>query len=114
MTKPVQRHEHFKEAMAEILARVVDFPRNIFVTVVDARITDDQANAKIVLSLMPITAKETALQVLSDNKHEILDAMAKSMRLRKLPRLYWAFDESNEKIWEIEGLIEDLKEKGEI
>ena len=114
MTLPEQKQQHFLEAMANTLKKTVEFPLGTFVTVVDAKLTDDQANAKVVLSVLPVSNEEVALQSLETFRHDILKEMARSMRLRHLPNIYWAFDHTEEEASGIEKYIDELKDRGEL
>lgn len=113
MTTRTQRSEHFRQDMADILARRAEFP-NAFVTVVDANLTDDQQFATIILSVMPTSAEESVLDSLKTFKHDILKDMAKTLKLRRMPILNWKFDYTEEKAQGIEAYMEDLKRKGEL
>lgn len=114
MTSIEQKTEHFREAMADVLKKKVEFPRTSFVTVVDAKLAPDQANAKVVLSVVPSTDEELVLETLKTYRHDILKEMAKSLRLRHLPNIYWTFDQTEEEAFNMEKYIDELKEKGEL
>lgn len=113
MTTRNQRSEHFRQDMADILARRAEFP-NAFVTVVDANLTDDQQFATIILSVMPTTAEDSVLESLKTFKRDILKDMAKTLKLRRMPNLNWKFDYTEEQAEGIESFMEDLKRKGEL
>jgi len=114
MTSPEQKQQHFLEAMAKTVKKTVEFPPGTFVTVVDAKMAPDQANAKVILSVLPVANEELVLQSLETYRHDIIKEMARSLRLRHLPNIYWAFDHTEENASEIEGYIDELKEKGEL
>ncbi len=113
MTSRPQRSEHFRQDMADILARRAEFP-NAFVTVVDAHLTDDQQFATIILSVMPASAEDSVLEALKIYKRDIGKDMAKTLKLRRMPILNWKFDYTEEKAQHIEDYMEDLKRKGEL
>lgn len=114
MTSPEQKQQHFRDAMAATLKKTVEFPLSAFVTVVDAKMAPDQANAKVVLSVLPVDKEELVLQSLETYRHDIIKEMARSMRLRHLPKIHWAFDHTEENAFGIEKYIDDLKDKGEL
>ncbi|MBU2566446.1 ribosome-binding factor A [Patescibacteria group bacterium] len=109
-----QRVDHFKDSMAEILKKRVEFPRDCLVTVIDAELTSDLRFAKLVLSVLPISFEEQVLDALKDYHHDIVKEMANRLKMRKIPKLHWAFDRTEHKAEQIETYIEELKEKGEI
>lgn len=114
MVTEFQKNQHFKEDMAQILARQVEFPMGSFVTVVDARLSSDQANAKVTLSVMPVAYEEQVLEALKVFRHDIIKSMAGSLRLRKMPNLHWEFDHTEQKAQDLEEYMNELKEKGEL
>lgn len=114
MTSPEQKQQHFLEAMANTLKKTVEFPLGTFVTVVDAKMAPDQANAKVVLSVLPVANEELVLVRLETYRHDIIKEMARSMRLRHLPNIYWEFDHTEENASGIEKYIDELKSKGQL
>jgi len=114
MTTPRQRLDRFRDSMAQILKTQVEFPRTCLVTVVDAALAPDQANAKVVLSVLPVSAEPQVLESLETYRHDILKKMAGDMRLRHLPNIHWAFDHTEQNAQGIETYIEELKRSGEL
>ncbi len=114
MTDYNQRKEHFKDAMADILRRRVEFPIGTMVTVVDAKLTNDLRFANTVLSVLPINAQEGVLQALKDFHHDIMKEMADTLGMRRLPKLHWSFDDSQQIGTEMNEYIEELKNEGKI
>ena len=109
-----QRIAHFREAMAHILKKRVEFPLGAFVTVVDAKITTDLRFANIVLSVLPVSREEDVLDALHEYRNDILKEMAQTMGLRNMPRLHWSFDYTEEKASKVEQTIEEMKLAGEL
>ena len=106
--------QHFREALALVLAERVEFPRGVFVTLLDAKVTRDTIHAKGVLSVMPVTAEKEVLETLEDYKREIKEGLAEHLRLRRIPNLHWTFDETEAVAAGVEKTINDLKKKGEL
>lgn len=106
--------EHLREAMAEILPRVVEFPPGVFVTVLAAKVTANTAHARITLSVFPETKKEEALKALAEASREIKEELADRLRLRRMPNIHYVFDENEAYAADIDRTIHDLKEKGEL
>lgn len=106
--------EHLREAFAEILAKEVEFPKGVFVTVIAAKITQNGAHAKITLSVMPESRQEDVLDALATYSREIKDGLAHTLRLRRIPLLHYAFDSTEAEAADIEAAIYHLKKTGEI
>ncbi len=106
--------EHLREALAETLREEVDFPRGMLVTVLGAKMTQNTAHARIVLSVVPNTAQETVLETLREFQHEVKDGLAKRLRLRRIPNLHYVFDETEADAAVIEEHLKNLRASGEI
>ena len=105
---------HFREAMAKILREVVEFPPDVLVTVNSAELTRNLAHAKVVLSVMPEEREKEAYTTLKDNESEIVDAIAHELSMRKLPKIFWAFDRTEAVASDVDRILNELKQKGEL
>ncbi len=105
---------HFRETMARILREEVEFPPGVLVTVADAQLTRNLAHAKVVLSVLPVEREQDAFKTLKDYDHEIKDALAHELAMRKLPKLFWTFDHTEAVASDVERILNELKAKGEI
>lgn len=114
MNQKTKRRQDFKEIMAEILERCVEFPPGTLVTVADARLAPNQANAHIRLSVLPNTQGEATLKAVAEFNAEIKKALAKNQNLRKIPKLFWSLDETEEKAEKLETFINRLQKEGEL
>lgn len=106
--------QHFREALALVVREVVEFPQGAFVTVVDAKITRDTKHAKGVISVMPIEMEDAVLKTLKEAEHDIKEGLAEQLRLRRIPRLHWGFDHTEDFVGNIDDTINELRAKGEL
>jgi ribosome-binding factor A len=106
--------EHLREALAQVFAEHVEFPPGVLVTVMGAKVTANTAHARVVLSVFPETMQTEAKRILADNDREIKEELAHHLRLRRIPRLHYVFDEREAYVGKIDDVILDLKKKGEI
>jgi len=105
---------HLRDAIAEVFARVVEFPVGVLVTVLDAKVTANTVHAKVTLSVFPETEERAVLDVLEQYRHDIKDMLSDRLRLRRIPRLHYTFDRTEAKAEHIERTLHELKEKGEL
>ena len=106
--------EHLREALAESLEEVAEFPRGTLVTVLGAKLTANTAHARITLSVFPETAKDEVLKVLDRAERDIKEQLAERLRLRRIPRLHYVFDDTEAEAAEIESALYQMKQKGEL
>jgi len=106
--------QHFREALAQVVREVVEFPPGAFVTIVDAKITRDTKNAKGTISVMPVAMEADVLKILKGSEHDIKEGLAENLRLRRIPRLHWEVDRTENFVGSIDDTINELKAKGEL
>jgi ribosome-binding factor A len=109
-----QGNEHFREALAQVLVEVVEFPPGVFVTVLEAKISPSQHDAVATLSILPADRQQDVLSALETYRHDIKDSLAKVIRLRQIPKFEWRFDETGKYVERIDKTIEELKKKGDL
>ena len=105
-----------QETLSEIFQKHgVSLYGRAFVTITEVRITPDLLIAKIYISIYNVTDKESTLDVIKSNTHEIRRHLGNTMRhhLRKIPELLFYLDESLENALRINELLKDTgKSKG--
>lgn len=106
--------EHLKDAFARVLAEDVEFPPGVLVTVLSAKITANTGHAKFVMSVFPENMKNEVIRTLEEYDHEVKDGLAKSLRLRRMPRIHYAFDDTEAEAAVIENDLLELRKKGEV
>lgn len=109
-----QRNERFREALALLIAEIVEFPQGVFVTVLGAKLSPSQQDAVVTLSVFPADRQSEALRLLDFYSHDIKDGLARALRLRHIPRFVWKFDRTGVEVETIDQAIEELKRKGEL
>ncbi len=106
--------EHLRDTLAEIMPRVVEFPPGIFVTILSAKVTANTAHAKITISVFPESREQEVQEILAAHHHEMKEALADGLRLRRIPKLHFVFDRTEAYAADIERALHELKEKGEL
>ena len=106
--------EHLREAMANVFAERIEFPIGAFVTILKAKMTANTAHASFTISVLPTSMEAAVMKTLEQNTHELKDGLAHSLRLRRIPRLHFAFDHTEEHAAQIDGLLNKLEAEGQI
>jgi len=81
-----------------------------FVTVTDCHLTNDLSYAKIYVTVLDDTKKETTLKALNDASSFIRRELANRVIIRHTPELEFVYDESIEYGKKIEKIIEEINE----
>ncbi|MEK7655584.1 MAG: ribosome-binding factor A [Patescibacteria group bacterium] len=106
--------QHFRDALAAVLAEYVEFPPGAFVTVLDAKVTRDTTKSKAVISVLPTSMEEAVMERLQEYNHEIKDGLANKLRLRRIPNIFWELDRTEAVAEDVERALNELKKKGEL
>ncbi len=106
--------ERLKDAMAEAIAREVEFPVGVLVTVLGAKMTANTAHAKIVLSVFPEQAQPEVLERLRENERYVKETLSERLRLRRIPRLHYTFDTTEARAEDIELTLNRLSDNNEL
>ncbi|MBU0540129.1 ribosome-binding factor A [Patescibacteria group bacterium] len=106
--------QHFQDALAEAIAENVEMPSGGIITLLEAKVTRDTTQAKGVISVFPTMLEEEALLALKESGRDIKDALAKKLRLRRIPHIHWTFDHTETEAEKIEKTIEELRKRGEL
>ena len=115
----MQRHERLnqdvKVAISKIIAEEVKNPGVTgMIAVTDVKVTPDLKYAKIYISIFNAKDKDKCFEALNEAKPFIRSSLAKKVKMRIIPELTFALDNSIEYGAHMDKVINDLKEKGEI
>ncbi len=109
-----QTYDHFREALAQALAVAVEFPPGLLVTLLEAKLASNQTSASATVSVFPSARQAEVLSLIKAARHDIKDALAECLRLRRIPEIYWKFDTTLNEIAKLDDTIAELKHKGEL
>ena len=106
--------QHFRDALALVVSQVVEFPKDVFVTVLMTKLTRDTKHAKCVISVMPVEREKDAIEALRSFEADIKEGLTEHLRLRRVPRLHWTTDKTESEVADIDAIIAHLQHKGEL
>ena len=84
-------------------------PRLGFITVTDARVSDDLKHAKIYISVLESAKKDETLKILTSSAGFIRSELAKRVKIKFIPQLVFKFDESIEYGAKIDKMLNEIK-----
>ena len=82
-----------------------------FVTVTDCKLSSDLSYAKIYVTVLDISKKDTTLKALKDASGFIRHELAERVDIRHVPELEFVYDESIEYGNNIENIIREIHKK---
>lgn len=103
-----------KEEISDILRREIKDPRFGFFTIIDAEITPDFQHAKIFVSILGTEEqRKESMEVLKHAQHFVRQEFGKRVRMKVLPDIQFARDESVDKGVRMLELLEEIKRNDE-
>ena len=98
--------------VSEIIQFSLKDPKIGFITITDAKVTNDLSYAKIFVSFLGQNArKEAGMKALERSKGYIRSELSKRLSTRKVPELIFVLDDSLEKGNRIDSIINDINKK---
>ena len=96
----------FVEQISEILRTEIKDERIHFVTVTAVKITNDLSYAKVYVTILDDTMRDSMLKQLNKASNFIERELSKRVDIRKMPNITFVYDESIEYATNIENIIE--------
>ena len=101
--------EQIRKELAWILEREMDDPRVGFVTVSRVDVSKDLKNAKVYITVREGQGRAESARLLNRASGFLRARLAAHMRLRYVPNIRFAVDETIEQASRIDALLEDAK-----
>ncbi len=116
MTRRTDRlGELFREEISALLIKGLKDPRVGFATIGRVEVTEDLSYAKVFVSVMGSDKeKASTLIALRNSAGFIRSHLGKAVKIRKMPEMQFVIDESLEHAMKIQGILHELKEKGDL
>lgn len=108
----LQVSDQIRKELSIIINNDIRDPNLGMVTVTAVRLSDDLKFAKVFVSILGDEKKrEKSLKVLKNALRFIRKELASKVRLRYIPELSFEIDDSLDKAFRIESLLNDIKNK---
>ncbi len=96
------------QSIASAVERIISIEYGL-ITIHYVDCSPDLAVANIGISVLPDTRGKNALRELSRHSREIIERAASSIRIRKMPRLFWEIDRGEKRSREIDEVLEQIR-----
>ncbi len=105
----IERLNHkFAIEISNIIREEMKDERIHFVTITDVDITNDLSHAKVYITVLNDSERESTLKALNNARGFIEMELSKRVEIRKMPELKFVYDESIEYGNNIENIIERI------
>jgi ribosome-binding factor A len=113
MSKRIEQvNELIRRELGKIILREIEFPEGAMVTLTRVETSVDLGQSKVYVSCLPEGKTVFAIAILNRNIYDIQQALNKRLKMKMIPRLFFAREKDTAKAGKIEELLERLKNKG--
>jgi ribosome-binding factor A len=98
-----------KEEVADIIMHKLKDPRLGFITVTEARVSDDLRHANIYVSIFEDAKKDETLKILTSSVRFIRSELGRRVKIKFIPELVFKLDESIEYGARINRIFKELE-----
>lgn len=98
----------FKKEIGRAILLNIDLPRDSLVTVTRAKTAADLSQVKVLISVLPEEKREIVLQTLQKNIFELRSCLNARLKMKKIPKIKFMLDLSEEKAARINKLLDEI------
>jgi ribosome-binding factor A len=107
--------ETLRRIVAQALVKDVKDPRIGFVTVSEVRLNRDHSQATVFYTVMgDEEERRRSLEGLKSSARFIRQIIGDQLRLRTVPKVYWRYDESLDRSFRLDDVLEELEDAGRV
>ncbi|MDD5340980.1 MAG: 30S ribosome-binding factor RbfA [Patescibacteria group bacterium] len=104
-------NEAIKHALGSLIAKEVEFPENLLVTVTKVDVSPDGKYAKAYVTVLPDNMRGTALKIMNSSAGMFRSGLAKNLKTKFTPKLSFLIDEQEIYANKIEELLDEVRNK---
>ena len=109
MPRVEQLNELLRSELA-ILVNKENLLRDGMITIISVDCSPDLENAKINFSVLPDKLNEIALKKLKTHTSIFSNMLRKRLKIKKIPRFYWFFDNTEKEVAELEKIFNKINQ----
>jgi ribosome-binding factor A len=109
MSRTEKINELLKEELAFLISQNIPVDKGL-ITITDVDCSPDLNQAKVSVSVLPDKYYGTALKALRSFTSEFVREMSRKSRMRKVPKIFWAIDDSEKVGAEMREIIRRVSE----
>ncbi len=99
----------FLHKISEIINREIDFGQETLVTITQVKVAPDLSQAKIFVSVLPFSKSQEVILILNRHRQLLVKFLNQAIKIRKIPRLIFLIDDTEEEASRIEKIINNLE-----
>jgi ribosome-binding factor A len=104
-------NELIRQQLGKIIAKDIEFPENLLVTITRVQTSADMKEAKIFFTAIPEKMRSTALKTLKTAAGNLSRQIGKILKTKFTPKLIFLIDEQEMFASGVEKILDELKKK---
>jgi ribosome-binding factor A len=100
-----------RDRISEIFSRELSLKKGVFISVIKVTTTKDLESTKILVSIFPEKERSYAMNTLKKEIYRIQGALNSKMQIRRLPRIEFLLDRTQEEVDKLEAVFKQIKEE---
>lgn len=108
ITRTDKLNKEFQHLIAEFVVSELELPVEFLVTITHVEIDGGLAEARIWLSVLPFEKTELVVAEMVKNKKNLINYLNSNLKIRRIPRLIFLVDDTEEKANYVEDIIKEL------
>lgn len=107
-----QLNELLRQKISELFLKDDIFPKNCLVTITHVITAKDLSQAMVMVSVLPAANEKAVLKILKARTGYFQRLLAQILIIRKIPKIIFKFDESEEMASHIDKLLDKIHNQG--
>ncbi len=104
-------NDFIRDNISEIFFKELSLKKGVFVSVIKVTTTKDLESTKILVSVFPEKERLYAMNTLKKEIYNIQGALNKRLQIRRMPRIEFILDKTQEKVDKLETVFKQIKEE---
>lgn len=109
--RPERTGQLIRDELSAIIAREIEFPLGVLVTLTNVIVTDDMEHATVRVSVLPADREKHAMKVLLEFRAHLQHVLNKKMNIRPMPQISFELDHGLENAAIVEKKLLDANNK---
>jgi ribosome-binding factor A len=107
-----QLNELIRQTIGEFFLKEITWPENCIATITKVITSRDLSQSKIFVSILPVDQHTPVIKLLNSRARFLQHLLAGKLIIRKVPKIVFFFDDSQEKAAHIDELIDKIHQQG--
>lgn len=112
MSERIEKINDFiRDNLSLIIQKELSIKKGVFISIIKVDTTLDFDSSKVLVSVFPQDQRDYAMKTLKKEIYRLQGALNKNLNIRKLPKIEFVLDKTQEKVERLETVFKKIKEE---